>query len=211
MSATNNYNKRKRKQNSESCKGSIKKFFSVKTNGQDDSADDNESPALINCSIPSTSQPGLGKNQCEKVSNNTYSNWIKLKGFDKELDMNVFSLHANGGILCVICSKHSSLGPNHSNNRETYVSVPAKPTRPIRLENHLNSEQHKRAVNLEIVQRSSRFHAIYEDRTFNKTTTVAEIIITINLLIIIINFIWFYKLGFLRSSKISQVIIFYII
>jgi len=34
----------------------------------------------------------------------TFQSWIQVKGFDDEpLQMNVFTLHASGGIICLLC------------------------------------------------------------------------------------------------------------
>jgi len=43
--------------------------------------------------------------QSAAFDNKTFQSWIKLKGFDESLQMNVFTLHAEGGMLCLLCSK----------------------------------------------------------------------------------------------------------
>jgi len=43
------------------------------------------------------------------VSNKTFYLWIKLKGFDESLRMNMFTLHAARGIISLICSTHPAV------------------------------------------------------------------------------------------------------
>ena len=88
--------------------------------------------------------------------------------------MNVFTLHADGGIICLLCSKHPVAITGRGKFADVYTSLPARPQRPSRLDMHLSSEQHQQAVKLEQNQRASLFHAKYQDRVLNKTTTVAE-------------------------------------
>ena len=107
-------------------------------------------------------------------SNKIFQSWIKLKGFDDALRMNVFTLHADGGIICLLCSKHPIAITGRGKFADVYTSVPARPQRPSRLDTHLCSEQHQQAVKLEQNQRASLFHAKCQDRVLNKTKTVAE-------------------------------------
>ena len=44
-------------------------------------------------------------NQSAASNNKTFQSWIKLKGFDESLEMNMFTLHADGGITCLLCSE----------------------------------------------------------------------------------------------------------
>ena len=61
---------------------------------------------------------------------NSWNSWIKLLGFDDSLKMNVFSLHAAGGIVCLMCTKHSD---SRRIKNEVYTNVPAKPMHRYRL------------------------------------------------------------------------------
>ena len=53
-----------------------------------------------------TSLPTVSTKRQSVPSNKTFQSWIKLKGFDESLGMNVFILHADGGVVCLLCSKH---------------------------------------------------------------------------------------------------------
>ena len=45
-------------------------------------------------------------------------NQIKLKGFDESPQMNVLILHADGGIVCLLCSKHPAVTTEHRLRKE---------------------------------------------------------------------------------------------
>ena len=122
-----------------------------------------------------TSLPTVSTKRQSVPSNKTFQSWIKLKGFDESLGMNVFTLHADGGVVCLLCSKHPiAAATSRGKTADIYSKIPARPQRPSRLDKHLNSDQHLQAVRLEKNQRSSTFHATYQDRIANKLNTVAE-------------------------------------
>ena len=105
----------------------------------------------------------------------TFQLWIKLKGFDESLRMNVFTLHADGCIVCLLCSKHSIAATTSQGKTANIDSkIPARPQSPSRLDKHLSSDQHLQAVKLEENQHSSTFRATYQDHIANKLNTVAE-------------------------------------
>jgi len=99
---------------------------------------------------------------------------MKLKRFDESLLMNVFTLHADGGIIYLLCSKHPAVTTVRGKNGNIYTSEPARPPRPNRLENHLSPDQHQKANSLEKTQRISLFDAVHQDRISNNVNTVAE-------------------------------------
>ena len=112
--------------------------------------------------------------KASKVKSTLYQNWIKLKGFNMTLNMNVFGLHADGGIICILYCKHINTSSNRGAAMNVYTKVSAKPKRPNRLDKHLEGEQHRNAVALEETQRSSVFHTQYEDRVSAKTKTISQ-------------------------------------
>ena len=87
--------------------------------------------------------------------------------------MNVFTLHADGGIICLLCSKHLS-ATSLGKTADCYINIPARPKCPSRLDNHLNSDQHQLAFSLEKNQRFLTLHTTYQDHTANKINTVAK-------------------------------------
>jgi len=103
-------------------------------------------------------------------NNKTFQSWIKLRGFDESLQMNMFTLHADGGIICLLCSKHPVVTTGRGKNGSIYTT---RPSRPSCLD-HLSSDQHQNANNLKITQCISLFHAIHQDRISDKANTVAE-------------------------------------
>jgi len=112
--------------------------------------------------------------QSAASNNKTFQSWIKLKGFDEFLLMNVFTLHADGGIICLLCSKHPVVTTGRGKNGNIYTLEPARPPRPYSLDNHLSSDQHQKVNSFEITQRISPFHVIHQDRISDKANTVAE-------------------------------------
>ena len=78
--------------------------------------------------------------QSAASNNKTFQPWTKLKGFDEPLQMNVFTLHAEGCIICLLCSKHPAVTTGRGKNGNIYTSEPARPPRPYRLDNHLSSD-----------------------------------------------------------------------
>ena len=100
--------------------------------------------------------------------------WIKLKGFDESLNMNVFTLHADRGIICLLCSKHPVVNTGRRKNCNVFTTEPARPQRPSKLDNHISSDQHQNAISMKKNQRASLFHCMHQDRITNKVSTVAE-------------------------------------
>ena len=61
--------------------------------------------------------------------------------------MNVFTLHADGGIVRLLCSKHPiTAATSRGKTVDIYSKIPARPQRPSRLDKHLSSDQHLQAV-----------------------------------------------------------------
>ena len=84
----------------------------------------------------------------------------------------VFVMHADGGILCLLCNKHKTQGRDRSS--QSYAEKPAYPARHNRLKAHLNSDMHKLAVEMDQQMRQYTFHALHQDRVEHKTITVAQ-------------------------------------
>ena len=185
---------RKRKATAKNASCSIKKFFTAKSSSSSvpssvPSVSVASSPALaspvISSSVSSSSvssssvaSSSVASSSNKHSSGPSYEKWIKLKGFDESLQMNVFTLHADGGILCLLCSKHV-LSPRESHRNTPYISVPARPQRLYRLERHLESELHMQSVTSEQSQRSSVFHTEHQQRVANKRSTVADRVVMI--------------------------------
>ena len=81
-------------------------------------------------------------------------------------------MHADGGILSLLCNKHKTQGRGKSS--QSYGEKPAYPARPNRLKAHLNSHMHKLAVEMDQQMRQSTFHALHQDCVEHKTITVAQ-------------------------------------
>lgn len=166
---------------------SVETLSQPDSNSIEDQSVNSVKPLQAQLEAPSSSQDQqlenssdlLQQTKAQSNSIHSYQSWIKTLGFDKSLEMNVFTLHANGGIVCLICSKYPSSGPNRGKNADVYTKIPGRPQRPAKLENHLNSDQHKKAVNTEKLQRSSTFHALHIDRKSNRLETVAQRILQI--------------------------------
>jgi len=79
--------------------------------------------------------------------------------------MNVFTLHADGGIICLLCSKHLEVTTGQGNNGNIYTTESARPPRPNRLDFHLSSDQHQKANSLEKNSMHFLFHAVDQDNT----------------------------------------------
>ena len=88
--------------------------------------------------------------------------------------MNMFTLHADGGIICLFCSKHPVVNTGRGKNCNVFTTEPARPQRPSKLDNHISSDQHQNAISMEKNQRASLFHCMHQDRITNKVSTVAE-------------------------------------
>ena len=122
---------RKRSCFDNACCLSIKNFFTSKSKAPTAAIEEHQEH--LNISVPvASSSTALLKVQSVS-SNKTYQSWIKLKGFDESLQMNVFTPHADGGIICLLCSSRGKTA-------YIYTSIPAKPQCPSRLDNHLNSD-----------------------------------------------------------------------
>jgi len=92
----------------------------------------------------------ISANSLSAASNNkAFQSQIKLKRFDESLQMNVFILHADGGITCLLCSKHPAFTIAQGKNGYIYTTEPARPPRPNRLDYHLSSDQHQKDNSLE--------------------------------------------------------------
>jgi len=117
------------------------------------------------CRINASSRaPNLLRPPWSEASNNkNFQSWIKLKGFDESLRMNMFTLHADGGILCLICSKHPAVTTSRGNNGNIYTTDPAIPPRPNHLDNHLSSDQHQKGLE-KTLNAFHYFPAIHQDR-----------------------------------------------
>jgi len=88
--------------------------------------------------------------------------------------MNVLTLHADGGIVCLLCSKHSGVTTGRGKNGKYLHYRAARPPRSNRLDNQPIPDQHQKANRLEKSQRISLFHAIHQDRISDKANKVAE-------------------------------------
>ena len=88
--------------------------------------------------------------------------------------MNVFTLHADEGIICLLCSKHPVVNIGREKNCNVFTTEPARLQRPSKLDNHISSDQHQNAISMEKNQCASLFHYMHQDRIINKVSTVAE-------------------------------------
>ena len=88
--------------------------------------------------------------------------------------MNVFTLHADGGIICLLYSKYPVVNTGREKNCSVFTTEPARPQRPSKLDNHISSDQHQNAISMEKNQRASLFHYMQQDCITNKVSTVAE-------------------------------------
>ena len=96
--------------------------------------------------------------------------WVR--DIHKDEGTEVFVMHADGGVLCLLCNKHKTQGRGKSSL--SYAEKPAYPARPNRLKAHLNSDMHKLAVEMDQLMQQSTFHALHLDRVDHKTITVAQ-------------------------------------
>ena len=87
--------------------------------------------------------------------------------------MNVFTLHVDGGMICLLCSKHPVVNSGRGKNCNVFTTEPARPQRPSKLDNHISSDEHQNATSMEKNQRTSLFHCMNQDRIRNKVSTVA--------------------------------------
>jgi len=62
---------------------------------------------------------------------------FKLKRLDESLLMKMFTLHADGHILCLLCSKHPAVTTGQGMNASICTTEPPKPPRPNRLDHDL--------------------------------------------------------------------------
>jgi len=81
--------------------------------------------------------------QSAAYNNKTFQSWIKLKWCDKSLLMNAFTLRADGGMECLLCSKHPAVPTSQGKNVNIYIT---RPPRPNHLDNHLSPDQHKKSI-----------------------------------------------------------------
>ena len=126
------------------CSSSCKNNFSAVQEEQHLTVSEvNDSKKSIQLSVSASGQ--LKK----AFSNVTFQSWIKLKGFDESLNMNVFTLHADGGIICLLCSKHPVVNTGRGKNCNLFTYEPARPQRPSKLDNHISSDQHQNAISME--------------------------------------------------------------
>ena len=85
----------------------------------------------------------------------------------------MFTLHADGGILCLICCKHPAVTTSRGKNGNIYNTDPARPPRPNHLDNHLSSDQHQKGLE-KTLNAFHYFPAIHQDRISDKVNSVAE-------------------------------------
>jgi len=78
--------------------------------------------------------------------------------------MNVLTVHADRGILCLLRSMHSGVTTGQGKNGNIYTIDAARLPRPNRLNNPPSSDQHRKGNSLEKTQRISLFQAIHQDR-----------------------------------------------
>ena len=88
--------------------------------------------------------------------------------------MNAFTLHDHGGIICSLRSKHSAGSSRQGKYGNIYITKPAMPERPTRLDNHFSSHRHQKAISQEKSSRASLFYAIHQNCISHKVNTVAE-------------------------------------
>ena len=81
--------------------------------------------------------------------------WVRDIHQDEGIE--VFVMHADGGVLCLLCNKHKTQGLGKSS--QSYAEKPAYPAKPNRLKAHLNSHMHTLAVEMDQQMRQSTFHA----------------------------------------------------
>ena len=74
----------------------------------------------------SVSASGQSKTE---FSNVTFQSWIKLREFDELLNMNVFCLQVDAGIMCLLCSEHPVLNTGRGKNCNVFTTEPARPQR----------------------------------------------------------------------------------
>jgi len=86
--------------------------------------------------------------------------------------MNMFTLHAHKGIR-LLCCKHPVVSTGRGKNGSNYITEPASPPRPNRLDNNLSSDRHQKAKAWKN-SRISLFNVIHQDRISDKVNTVAE-------------------------------------
>ena len=96
--------------------------------------------------------------------------WVRDIHQDEGIE--VFVLHTDGGILCLLCNKHKTQGCGK--NSQSYSHQPAYPTKPNKLKAHLISDMHKLAVEMDQQMRQSTFHALHKARVEHKTITIAQ-------------------------------------
>jgi len=96
--------------------------------------------------------------------NKTFQSGIKLKDFDKSLQMNVFTLNADVCIICWICSKHHTVNNDQGKTSNIYTTERASSPRSNLLDDHLSSDQQRNTSSQEKTQRISIFHAVHQDR-----------------------------------------------
>ena len=88
--------------------------------------------------------------------------------------MNVFTLDADEGIICSLCSKHRVVNTSRGKDCNVFTIKPARYQRPSKLDNHISSDQRQNAISMEKNQRATLFHCMHQDRITNKVSTVAE-------------------------------------
>jgi len=119
----------------------------------------------------------VSANSQSAVSNNKtflFQSRIKLKGCDESLQMNVLTLHANGGVICLRCSKHPAVTTGREKNGSIYSTEPASlhaPTAWTIISALINT---KKPIAWKKTQPISPFHAIHQDRISDKVNTVVE-------------------------------------
>jgi len=107
----------------------------------------------------------FSKHVSQRASENkTFQSGIKLKGFDKSLQMNAFTLNADVCIICWICSKHHTVNNDRGKTSNIYTTELASSPRSNLLDDHLSSDQQRNTSSQEKTQRISIFHAVHQDR-----------------------------------------------
>ena len=107
------------------CSSSCKNNFSAVQEEQHSTISEvNDSKKSIQLSVSASGQSK------KAISNVTFQSWIKLKGFDELLNMNVFTVHADGGIICLLCSKHPVVNTGRGKNCNVFTTEAARPQRP---------------------------------------------------------------------------------
>ena len=101
------------------CSISSKNNFSAVQEEQHSTVSEgNDSKKSIQLSVSASGQSK------KAFSNVTFQSWIKLKGFDESLNMNVFTLHVDGGIICLLCSKHPVVNTGRGKNCNVFTTEP---------------------------------------------------------------------------------------